>query len=215
MLFFVFEELPILSSENLHNCTFMCFHAQQTHSEALVQERFRAKGPVTKGTYNGFAHPELTGLCASTPHQLSLLRWGLIPHWAKEDSILQYTLNARWESMTDKPSFRQAERCLLIADGFFEWQWLDTNGRKKKKYLIGKPGGSLFAFAGLCDQWANPDTGELIRTAAIVTTQAKGIMREIHNSKMRMPVVLSESEESDWLAGSSVRPDIAFEAISI
>ena len=128
MLFFVFEQLPILSSENLHNCTFMCLHAQQTHSEALVEERFRTKGPVTKGTYNGFAHPELRGLC---------------------------------------------------------------------------------------DQWVNPDTGELIRTAAIVTTQAKGIMREIHNSKVRMPVVLSESEETDWLAGSSVRPEITFEAISI
>ncbi len=58
----------------------MCFRAQQTHSEALVQERFRAKGPET---YNGFAHPKLTGLCASKPHQLSLLRRGLIPHWAK------------------------------------------------------------------------------------------------------------------------------------
>ena len=61
----------------------MCFRAQQTHSEALVQERFGAKGSVTKRTYNGFAHPKLTGLCASKPHQLSLLRWGLIPHWAK------------------------------------------------------------------------------------------------------------------------------------
>ena len=82
---------------------------------------------------------------------------------------------------------------------------LDTNVRKKKKYLIGKPGGGLFVFAGSCDQWANPDIGELIRTAAIVTTQAKGIMQEIHNSKVRMPEVLSESEESDWLSGFSVR----------
>lgn len=81
--------------------------------------------------------------------------------------------------------------------------------------MIGKPGGGLFAFAGLCDQWANPDTGELIRTAAIVTTQARGIMQEIQNSKVRMPEVLSESEESDWLSGSSVRPEIAFEATSI
>lgn len=92
---------------------------------------------------------------------------------------------------------------------------LDTNVRKKKKYLIGKPGEGLFAFAGLCDQWANPDIGELIRTAAIVITQAKGIMQEIQNSKVRMPEVLSESEESDWLSGFSVRSEIAFEATFI
>ena len=74
---------------------------------------------------------------------------------------------------------------------------LDTNVRKKKKYLIGKPGGGLFVFAGLCDQWANPE----IRTA--------------DNYKVKMPEVLSESEESDWLSGFSVCPEIAFEATSI
>ena len=128
---------------------FMCFHAQQKHDSKTVQKRFNAKGPVSQGIYNGFSHPQLTVICASQPSELRLFNWGLIPYWAKETCIQQYTLNARLETLDEKPAFKSAKRCLVIADGFYEWQWLDSKGRKKQKHLIQLHDKSLFAFAGL------------------------------------------------------------------
>ncbi len=184
----------------------MCFHAQQTRSASEVQERFQAQGLVSLGVYNGFSHPKVTAICDQAPQQLQLLQWGIIPHWAKDRSIQKYTLNARQETLHQKPSFKEAKRGLLIADGFFEWQWLDSAGRKKKKYLVTLPNGGLFAFAALWDQWIDPYSGAVIQSAAIVTQAAQGIMRTIHNSKMRMPLILSPEEESLWLVGGTPKP---------
>ena len=186
----------------------MCFHAQQKHDSKTVQKRFNAKGPVSQGIYNGFSHPQLTVICASQPSELRLFNWGLIPYWAKETSIQQYTLNARLETLDEKPSFKSAKRCLVIADGFYEWQWLDSKGRKKQKHLIQLHDKSLFAFAGLWDEWVDSATGDIHQTVSIVTTAAEGIMRQIHNSKLRMPLLLYPKEEALWLDGASVTPQI-------
>ncbi len=186
----------------------MCFHAQQKHDATAVQKRFQAKGPVSQGVYNGFSHPSLTAICATAPSELRLLKWGLIPYWAKDASIQSYTLNARLETLEEKPSFASAKRCLVIADGFYEWQWLDSKGRKKQKHLIQRHDKGLFAFAGLWDEWVDTATGDLHQTVSIVTTAAEGIMRHIHNSKLRMPLLLQPQEESLWLSGKSVRPQI-------
>ena len=129
----------------------MCFHAQQTQSATAVHQRFQASGPVSQGSYNGFAHPAMTVLTDQLPHRLQLYHWGLIPHWAKDSSIQKYTLNARMETLSEKPSFRKAGRCLVIADGFFESQWQDPRGHKKQKYQITLPDNALFAFVGLWD----------------------------------------------------------------
>jgi putative SOS response-associated peptidase YedK len=130
---------------------------------------------------------------------ISHIKWGLIPSWSKDDSIKKYTLNARHETVNQKPSFKNAKRCLIFADGFYEWKWLDAKGTKKQKYLIEYPDSELFAFAGLYDQWVDKETGEIIRSCSILTTQAKGIMREIHNSKLRMPVTINKSNFNEWL----------------
>ena len=90
------------------------------------------------------------------------------------------------------------KRCLIFADGFYEWKWLDKDG-KKQKYLIELPNSELFSFAGLYDQWIDKQTGEIVNSCSIVTTGAKGIMREIHNSKMRMPMIIENNQMGYWL----------------
>lgn len=93
----------------------------------------------------------------------------------------------------EKPSFKDSinKRCLVIVDGFYEWQWLDKVGKSKQKYLITHKQDEPFAFAGLYNDWLNPATGDIRRTYTIVTTEANELMAEIHNNKKRMPVSLT------------------------
>ena len=177
----------------------MCFHAQQTTSSDGVHRHFGTKGPIASRIFNGFSHPQITAITDKNPEETCLMDWGLIPHWGKDPSIKRYTLNARMETLSEKPAYRSAKRCLVLVDGFFEWQWLDAHGKQKQKHLIGLPSGKPFAMAGLWDEWANPETGEIIQSLSIVTTAAEGIMREIHNSKQRMPIVLLGNEKTKWL----------------
>ena len=95
-------------------------------------------------------------------------------------------------------------RCLVISDGFYEWQWLDSKGTKKQKYLLTSKTNDLFAFAGLYSDWIDKSTGELRNTYTIVTTVANALMSEIHNHKKRMPIILSPERESLWLAGEEI-----------
>jgi putative SOS response-associated peptidase YedK len=130
------------------------------------------------------------------------LHWGLLPHWAKDKEIRKNTLNARIETIAEKPSFRQVvhQRCLVLVDGFYEWQWLDPAGKLKQKYEIGLPNHEAFALGGLWSQWTDKETGELLTTYAILTTEAKGLMAEIHNSKHRMPLIIAPGQENAWLS---------------
>lgn len=193
----------------------MCFHAKQTKSAQEVHQRYSTRGPVDSGRYNGFSHPKMTVITAKEPTTTALFYWGLIPAWAKAPSIRKHTLNARLETLHQKPSFKSAKRCLVITDGFYEWQWLDPQGRKKQKHLITFPDDSLFSFAGLCDEWVDRSTGEIISTLSIVTTEAKGIMRSLHNSKLRMPLTLSPETEKEWLLGHTPEPFFQFSATAV
>lgn len=125
------------------------------------------------------------------------LRWGLIPHWAKDARIGSSLINARGESLAEKPSFREAfrkRRCLIPADGFYEWQAIE--GQKTKQPLfIHRRDGKPFAFAGLWDRWRAEDGTEL-PTFTIVTTAANDLLKPIHE---RMPVILPRDRFSDWL----------------
>ncbi len=126
--------------------------------------------------------------------KLELLRWGLIPSWAKDPEIGSRMINARGETVSEKPSFRKAfkaRRCLILADGFYEWQKID-NG--KQPYHVRMKDASPFAFAGLWEIW-NGD-GDGIRTCAIITTEANDFMSEIHH---RMPVILHPDDYEMWL----------------
>ena len=153
----------------------MCFHFKQSKTEKDFKTK-GLKGHPVNGVYNGFSHPSINVVTQESPKDLQYFMWGLIPSWAKDDDIKKYTLNARQETLKTKPSFKNAKRCLIFADGFYEWKWLDKQGKNKQKYLIELPNSELFSFAGLYDQWVDKWTGEIINSCSIVTTEAKGIM---------------------------------------
>ncbi len=130
-----------------------------------------------------------------TRPQLSLMRWGLIPSWAKDPSIGAQTINARSETAASKPSFREAlrkQRCLVPADGFYEWQ----GGRDGKQPFCFEVGdGEVFAFAGLWDRWRGPD-GKAIESCTILTTTPNELLADVHD---RMPVILPRDRYRAWL----------------
>jgi putative SOS response-associated peptidase YedK len=123
------------------------------------------------------------------------LRWGLVPSWANDISIGQKLLNARSETVGEKPAFRDAirkRRCLIPADGFFEWKTLD---KKKLPYHIHRPDRRPFAFAGIWEHWEAPD-GKPLETCSILTTTANAVLRPLHD---RMPVILGKEQHARWL----------------
>lgn len=181
----------------------MCFFSQVTKSATELRNRFNAKfndaAKFTPGVFNAYTFPYTPVITNNNPHEIELCQWGLIPHWAKDTTMQSNTLNARIETLTEKPSFKNVihNRCLILADGFFEWQWLDDKGKNKHKYLITLPDDALFAYAGLFSDWQNPVTHQTIRTYTIITTQANEIMAQIHNTKKRMPIIVAN--EFEWL----------------
>jgi len=189
----------------------MCFFSKLSTPIKEIENRFNAKIDdynmfQEKEYINGFTFPKTPVITNNKTDIIQHFQWGLIPFWAKDDSIKKFTLNAKIETLKEKPSFKNSinKRCLIIADGFYEWQWLDTKGKKKQKYLITLPNDELFAFAGIWSEWANRITGEIIFSYSIITTQANKLMQEIHNSKKRMPVILTKNNENDWLRNKSI-----------
>jgi putative SOS response-associated peptidase YedK len=127
---------------------------------------------------------------------LDAYRWGLIPSWAKEAAIGNKLINARGETVAEKPSFRSAlkrRRCLVLVDGWFEWK---QSTKPKTPYLFRRKDGRPIAFAGLWEEWTAPDTGELLRTCTVITTGPNHLMAPIHD---RMPVILSQAAQELWL----------------
>ena len=188
----------------------MCFFSQISKDAVELQHRFNAKfeeGSSFKPmAYNAFQFPKTPVITDKNRELIQMFQWGLIPHWAKNDEIKKHTLNARMETIHEKPSFKYAmhNRCLILSDGFFEWQWLDPKGKHKQKYTITLPENQLFAFAGLYNNWVDPVTGEIINTYTILTTEANELMSIIHNSKKRMPLILHPEDESLWLSGEKL-----------
>lgn len=138
-----------------------------------------------------------------TRRQLGLFRWGLVPSWARQPSLRNHMINARAETVTQRPAYRNAltrRRCIMPADAFYEWQaWVDGRGRRHRlPYAIRRRDGAPMAFAGLWEVWwdpADPD-GEPLRSCAIVTTEANDLVAPIHD---RMPVILERAGWDVWL----------------
>ena len=132
--------------------------------------------------------------------EFALLRWGLVPFWAKDPSIGNRMINARAETVAEKPSFRNAykhRRCLVLADGFYEWH---REGDVKIPHFISLASGEPFALAALWEDWTDKETGESLQTTAIVTTEANDFMQPLHH---RMPVILQAQTAGEWLAGTT------------
>lgn len=126
----------------------------------------------------------------------AMLHWGLVPKWAKERAIGNRMINARSESIAEKPSFRDAfrkRRCLVLADGWYEWQ-VTPDG--KQPWFIRLKGSRPIAFAGLWERWKDPADGAPLESCTIVTTDASESIKKIHE---RMPVVLAEGDQDRWL----------------
>ena len=184
----------------------MCFHNSMSKKAQEAANRFNAQvenefDPIFHAS--GFTFPEWPVITEEEPSKIKFLRWGLIPHWVKDmeqaKKIRAYTLNARSETVFEKPSFRFSihnKKCLVLSTGFFEWQ--DYN-KKKYPYFIRVKESMIFAMAGIYSNWVDKSTGEIIKTFAIITTSANPLMARIHNSKERMPVILQEENEKEWL----------------
>ena len=131
--------------------------------------------------------------------ELVPLKWGLIPFWAKDASIGVKLINARSETVNEKPAFRAAfrhRRCLVPANGFYEWQALPDG---KQPHYITVPTVGVIAFAGLWESWTNKESGEVIDSFTILTCEANKLISQLHE---RMPVILKEQDYSAWLSGS-------------
>lgn len=188
----------------------MCFYSKQTKEALKLEKRFKAKVVqlelfAKSNLFNGFEHPETPVITNEDLSQIQMIHWGLLPHWADESFNKSQTLNAKIETLHQKPSFKNIiqNRCIIIVDGFYEWQHL---GKQKIKYEIGF-NNELFALAGLYDEHDG------YKSYTVVTTEAQGIMREIHNTKLRMPFALRTDEEIfRWLNNEEVEPRFDFTA---
>lgn len=200
----------------------MCFYFHQSKTATELKQRFKAQfndeTVFLQPNYNAFEFPQIPVITNHKPDTIQFFNWGLIPHWAKDSEIRKNTLNARIETLSEKPSFRSSitKRCLIPADGYYEWQWLDAKGKLKQKYNIILPNGELFAFAGLWSEWVDTTSGEVVYSCTILTTEANELMSKIHNSKKRMPVILNPNLEQQWLQGQAyTTQDIALIANKI
>ena len=156
--------------------------------------------------FKAFDYPKTPVITKEDPELIQLYQWGLVPNWAASDWNRNYTLNARIETLDEKPSFSgiQGNRCLVLINGFYEWQHL--NG-KKIRYEVGF-NDMAFALGGLYDH------SEMGSTYTVVTTEALGVMREIHNTKLRMPFAMRSKQSMEaWLAGELPLPDHDFSTV--
>lgn len=187
----------------------MCYHTSLAVSGPELETRFDATLPsglhaAPQYHINAYAFPRYPILTRQQPGQFQGIRWGMVPHWVKSkadaEKLRAQTINARSETIYEKPSFRQAaqkgQRCLIPVTGFFEWH---TAGKQKYPFYISAADQTIASIAGLWDEWADPDTGEVLTTFSLLTTDANPLLAKIHNTKQRQPCVLTREQERIWL----------------
>jgi putative SOS response-associated peptidase YedK len=177
----------------------MCGRYRLSRRKELIAEYFETDNEVDWEPRYNIAPSQQVGIIRQDPSRperhFSLALWGLIPSWASDASMGFRTINARSETVVSKPAFRDAfssRRCLLPADGFFEWR---RSGREKQPFHFGMQDDSLFAFAGLWDQWRDP-AGAVIESCSILTTTPNALLADMHD---RMPVILRPENYDLWL----------------
>jgi len=178
----------------------MCGRYRLSRQKQILEEYFESEcGEENWSPRYNIAPTQPVPVIRQSPkepiRQLSLMRWGLIPSWAKDTSGAAMMINARSETASIKPAYREPlkfRRCLIPADGFYEWQ---RTGKSKQPYCFEVNDGQLFAFAGIWDAWKDP-SGSWIRTCSILTTTANAMTSRVHN---RMPVILAPDSYDRWL----------------
>lgn len=197
----------------------MCFTISNTNNNSKkIENASGASYPLSIGQINiryvasGFTYPEWPIAVAGNNPTFQFSNWGLIPFWTPQASLaLQFranNLNARAETIFEKKSFAKAiktNRCIIPVTGFFEWRQI---GKKKYPYRIFLKEQELFFLGGISDEWTDKETGEIINTFSIITTEANSLMAKIHNTKQRMPLILHPDKIGEWM-----QPDLSDAAV--
>jgi putative SOS response-associated peptidase YedK len=178
----------------------MCGRYRLSRRKQIIEEHFDSvSGEEDWSPRYNVAPTQPVPIIRQHPRQprreLSLVRWGLIPWWAKDASGAARMINARSETAATLPAFRdalKARRCIVPADGFYEWK---RAGKEKQPYCFEVNGGELFAFAGLWERWKDP-TGKAVETCSILTTTPNAVMSGVHD---RMPTILNPENYELWL----------------
>ena len=175
----------------------MCGRYQMSVQEKDISVRFNVEvyEKLYRPSYNCAPSQNLPVISNQQPDKLSFFRWGLIPFWAKDMKIGYRMINAKAETIDQKPSYKnpfKRKRCLVISNGFYEWK---KNGKEKTPYRIFLKDEKLFSFAGIWDTWKDAADRE-VNSFSIITTSPNKLMERIHN---RMPVILDETSEKTWL----------------
>lgn len=185
----------------------MCGRFRLTRQDKALADRFEVEEDVDWTPRYNIAPTQSVAVIRQDSHEprrhYSRMRWGLIPFWAKDPSIGYKMINARAETIAEKAAFRnalKARRCLIPADGFYEWKKLDTS---KQPFNFGMADDSIFAFAGIWEQWKDP-AGALIETCSIITTTPNELTADVHD---RMPVILAPDDYDLWLDPGLTRSD--------
>ena len=202
----------MIAKINQKTRTVVCYHNSLTANPEAIEKRFAAKfsvGASFAPIYHasGFAFPAWPILTAQSPRLFQLFDWGLVPHWVQNEAQAQEmrgnTLNAKVETLAEKPSFKYAlqnsQRCIVPSTGFFEWH---SAHKTKFPYCIQLKQFPIFALAGLWETWQDAAANKTWHTFSVVTTEANPLMAQIHNSKRRMPLILRPDTERMWLQPS-------------
>ena len=185
----------------------MCGRFTLTVNPADLQDNFGnyTFPPMFAPRFNIAPSQPVLALPNNRNNKANFFLWGLIPSWAKESAIGKRLINARGETLAEKPSFRGSykyKRCLILADGFYEWK-TQPGTKIKVPYFIHMKDRQIFAFAGLWDEWQSPD-GSQVRSCTIITIGPNELMVPIHN---RMPVILPPSAYAQWLDSTPRTPE--------
>lgn len=182
----------------------MCYYVDNNFTKSEIAKTFKVGlDPVLKfnkeSQFSAFKHENTAIITDEDPTLVSLGKWGLMPSWAKEDFWKQ-TLNAKIETITELNSFKNAHqnRCVLLCKGFYEWKWLDGKGKNKEKFKIFTENSDVFSLGAIYEIYKNEIT------FSVVTTEANDLMKEIHNIKKRMPIILENGMERDWLTNLDI-----------
>ncbi|UCC17206.1 MAG: SOS response-associated peptidase [Dehalococcoidales bacterium] len=196
---------------------YVCYYISITTKPTDIMKRLSFEFPSSESfqpmySVNAFTYPEIPVISSEDRQHVLYYTWGLIPFWVKDkyaaNQIRQRTLNARAETIFEKPSFRHSirnKRCLILVDGFYEWRHI---GKKTYPYHINLKSNEPFAIAGIWDTWTDPGNGEIIKTCSIITTTANTLLEKVHNTRKRMPVILKKEYEKNWLEDGLSDDDI-------
>jgi putative SOS response-associated peptidase YedK len=191
----------------------MCGRYVRRSDKQRIAEHFHVHGPSVPDFGESFNvapqtfQPVIRLNRDSGEREIVLMRWGLIPFWAKDAKMGISTINAKAETVATAPTFREAfksRRCLVPADAFYEWQKIDA--KTKQPFAIGMKDGSPYAFAGLWERWRDPATREPLETFTVITTDPNEVVEPMHN---RMPVIIQPKDYDRWLTpGDPQRPPV-------